>query len=219
MAYTPLPSVATGDLWSASDHNTYIRANFAAGVPDIFTTAGDMVYGTAADVAARLGIGSTDAILRVVSGLPAWSSIMVPKVTAIGTDVTYTSQTTLQDTTMLFAVGANEVWAFLCLLRLAGGSAIGFKMGVNGPASPSAVAIVGLAEKGGAGAVLPAYASAYGQVDTSTAAGGSTGLAMFGRIANGANAGNVVMQGAQGGSSGTPTTLYAGALCLALRLS
>jgi hypothetical protein len=72
MAYTVVPTVATGDLWTAANHNTYIRDNFAASVPDVFITAGDLVYGSAADVAARLGIGSAGQVLTVSGGLPAW---------------------------------------------------------------------------------------------------------------------------------------------------
>ena len=58
MAYTAVPIVATGDLWTASNHNTYIRDNFAAGVPDIFTTKGDLAVASAADTAARLAAGA-----------------------------------------------------------------------------------------------------------------------------------------------------------------
>jgi len=72
MAYSAVPTVATGDLWTASNHNTYIRDNFAAGVPDIFQAAGDLVYGSAADAAARLPIGANGQILSIATGLPAW---------------------------------------------------------------------------------------------------------------------------------------------------
>lgn len=73
MAYSAVPTVTTGDSWSAANHNTYIRDNFAAGVPDIFTAAGDLAYATAANAASPLAIGSSDQSLSVVSGLPAWS--------------------------------------------------------------------------------------------------------------------------------------------------
>ncbi|MHB0922613.1 MAG: hypothetical protein ACYC3H_01435 [Bellilinea sp.] len=72
MAYNPVPTVATGDLWTASNHNTYIRDNFAVGVPDIFTNAGDLVYGTGVNAAARRAIGSNGQVLTVSGGLPVW---------------------------------------------------------------------------------------------------------------------------------------------------
>ena len=72
MSYNPVPTVATGDLWTASNHNTYIRDNFSAGIPDLFQAAGDLVYGSAADAAARLPIGANGQILSIAGGLPAW---------------------------------------------------------------------------------------------------------------------------------------------------
>jgi hypothetical protein len=38
------------------------------------TTTGDMIYASAANTPARLGIGSTDQILKVTGGIPAWST-------------------------------------------------------------------------------------------------------------------------------------------------
>lgn len=63
MAYTAVPIVATGDLWTASNHNTYIRDNFAAGVPDIFSAKGDLAAASAADTAGRLAVGTNGNIL------------------------------------------------------------------------------------------------------------------------------------------------------------
>lgn len=67
MAYNAVPTVATGDAWTATYHNTYIRDNFAAGVPDIFTTKGDIAAASAADVAQRVGIGSNGHVLTADS--------------------------------------------------------------------------------------------------------------------------------------------------------
>jgi len=92
MAYNAVPTVATGDTWSAANHNTYIRDNFAAGVPDIFTAAGDIAYATAANAAAQLAIGTSDQSLAVVSGLPAWSygpgMVLLDSTTISSTDIT-----------------------------------------------------------------------------------------------------------------------------------
>ncbi len=85
MSYNPVPTVATGDLWTASNHNTYIRDNFAAGVPDIFAAAGDLAYATGANVAGRMGIGSAGNSLLVTPGiLPAWGFNPVFFVPALG---------------------------------------------------------------------------------------------------------------------------------------
>lgn len=73
MAYNPVPTVATGDLWTASNHNTYIRDNFAAGVPDIFTAAGDLAIASGANAASNLPVGSNGQVLQVIAGMPAWN--------------------------------------------------------------------------------------------------------------------------------------------------
>lgn len=72
MAYSALPTYTTGDVFTAANANTYWRDNFAAGVPDIFTAAGDIAYATAANAASPLAIGATGKILGVVAGLPSW---------------------------------------------------------------------------------------------------------------------------------------------------
>lgn len=57
MAYTAVPTKNTGDTVTAAEWNAYVKANQEAGVPDIFTTKGDIAVATAADVAARLAVG------------------------------------------------------------------------------------------------------------------------------------------------------------------
>lgn len=71
MAYNAVPTVTTGDLWTASNHNTYIRDNFAAGVPDIFTTKGDLAVASGANAAVRLAVGSNNQVLMADSGKTA----------------------------------------------------------------------------------------------------------------------------------------------------
>lgn len=57
MAYVPLSPIASGDTILATWGNQ-VKDNFAAGVPDIFTTKGDIAVASGVDVAGRLGIGS-----------------------------------------------------------------------------------------------------------------------------------------------------------------
>lgn len=81
MSFSPVPTVATGDIWTAAQHNTYIRDNFAAGVPGLFTTKGDIAIASASQVAGRLGVGSAGQALTPDSaealgvkwaGFPTW---------------------------------------------------------------------------------------------------------------------------------------------------
>lgn len=68
MSYTAVPTQNIGDEWTAAEHNTYVRDNFAAGIPDIFTTKGDLAAASAADVAGRLGVGANGTSLLADSG-------------------------------------------------------------------------------------------------------------------------------------------------------
>jgi len=68
MAYTALPVVNTGDSWTAENHNTYFRDNFAASAPDIFTTKGDIAVAEGADTLNRLAVGANGSMLIAASG-------------------------------------------------------------------------------------------------------------------------------------------------------
>lgn len=73
MSFTTVPTVNNGDSWSAAQHNTYIRDNFAAVWP--FTTAGDLAYASASNALARLGIGSSGKLLKSNGSAPAWGDL------------------------------------------------------------------------------------------------------------------------------------------------
>jgi hypothetical protein len=54
MAYTTVPSVVTGQTYSAANYNTYVKDNINA--LWVYTTAGDIVYAASATTIARLGL-------------------------------------------------------------------------------------------------------------------------------------------------------------------
>lgn len=62
MAYTEMSTKTTGDIPGATDWN-HIVNNFAAGVPDIMTTKGDLAVGSAANAVGRLGVGTNGQVL------------------------------------------------------------------------------------------------------------------------------------------------------------
>ena len=76
MAYSIVPTAVTGDLWTAANHNTYIKDNFAAAIPGAFTTAGQMAYATGANTGALLNIGTAGQVLRVnnEATAPEWAA-------------------------------------------------------------------------------------------------------------------------------------------------
>jgi len=126
MAYNTPPVVAPSDEWTAANQNTYIRDNMMAGVPDIFTTAGDLAYGTGADAAAVLAAGAARLCLAMNAGAtaPEW---VVPKGTLnmIGyvgvTPNQTTTSTTLEDITNATVTLALTVTCTIILLALVEG--------------------------------------------------------------------------------------------------
>lgn len=74
MAYTALSTKSDGDTITTSDWSA-IKGNFEAGVPDIFTAAGDIAYATGNDAAARLALGTADDVLVSGSISPEWQPV------------------------------------------------------------------------------------------------------------------------------------------------
>jgi hypothetical protein len=73
MAYTAIPSVITGQTFSAANYNTYIKGNLDA--IWVFTTAGDMIYATGAAAAARLALGARYSLLYAETSGPYWGTL------------------------------------------------------------------------------------------------------------------------------------------------
>jgi len=62
------------------------------------TTTGDIIYASAANTPARLGIGSTDQVLKVTGGVPAWATLATGS-TFVGAYATKTAAQTLTNNT------------------------------------------------------------------------------------------------------------------------
>lgn len=72
MAYNITPNVATGDLWTAANQNTYLKGNMAA--IWVGVAAGDTDYYTSGVAKARLVIGAAGQLQKVNAGAtaPEW---------------------------------------------------------------------------------------------------------------------------------------------------
>lgn len=72
MAFTSVPTVATGDTWTASQHNTYLRDNMAALFP--YTTTGDIAVASSASTLTRVARPSTrpGIFTMTTAGVGAW---------------------------------------------------------------------------------------------------------------------------------------------------
>jgi hypothetical protein len=75
------------------DTYTQTQANAAFIPKTLTTTTGDIIYASGANTPARLGIGSTDQVLTVASGVPSWATPVSGSLTLLST-TTVTSATT-----------------------------------------------------------------------------------------------------------------------------
>lgn len=74
MAITVVPSVVTGQTYSAANFNTHVRDNIN-GIW-VLTTAGDMLYATGASAAARLAL-VTGGVMIGGASAPSWLTLVV----------------------------------------------------------------------------------------------------------------------------------------------
>lgn len=104
MAYTPVPTVSTGGSWTAQDMNRYVKDNFAAGIPDLMTTKGDIVAATGGDAGERVAVGANNEFLIADDGASSgvgWSKPAGFRATGDGSTlyvVTYQTWIPLRDT-------------------------------------------------------------------------------------------------------------------------
>ena len=88
-----------------------------------FTTTGDTLYASAANTAARLGVGTTGQVLTVASGLPSWATPAGGKVLQVVQGTTSTlvslSSTTYTDTGVTATITPSAASSkVLCLVML-----------------------------------------------------------------------------------------------------
>ncbi len=75
------------------------------------TTTGDIIYASAANTPARLGIGSTDQVLKVSGGIPAWATPAAAGYVGVGLSMTAQSQSITNQTYTALTFGAgSEEW-------------------------------------------------------------------------------------------------------------
>jgi len=123
----------TGETVTAALLNTHIRDNLLETSAATVTTAGDIAFADAANsMGSRLAIGADNTTLISNGSAPTWavSSVVVVK----QADETINSSTSLQDDDeLLWAMGANESWAFVCHLLFTGTAGGDFKIDWQGP--------------------------------------------------------------------------------------
>jgi len=103
MAYGDVGDVINGGTITET-WGDQARANFQAGVPDIFTTEGDIAIATGGDAAARLAVGAADSVLVAGAARPEWQIAPAVHLTKSGT----TSMNTGAWTTIAFDTETSD---------------------------------------------------------------------------------------------------------------
>ena len=98
MAWTTPVDYSTGQVITAAIWNDLIGAggNIDETAPAKVTTAGDLIYGTAANAITRLGVGSAAQLLKVNAGAtaPEWGAVAATEISAGAWKVFYSNATT-----------------------------------------------------------------------------------------------------------------------------
>ena len=93
-AGTALTSVSATELGYVDGVTSAIQTQLDAKIAKtLTTTTGDIIYASGANTPARLGIGSTDQILKVTGGVPVWATPAVATPTYVGVSLTPTAGT------------------------------------------------------------------------------------------------------------------------------
>lgn len=96
----------------------------------LLTTTGDMIYASAAETAARLGIGSEGDVLTVASGIPSWAA---PAGGGVGTDWELISGTNIANGSSSFTItGISGYAKYLVDFYLAVSLPAIYTLNVNG---------------------------------------------------------------------------------------
>ena len=102
------------------------RARDVANIDGLLTTTGDTYYASAAGTPARLGIGSTDQVLKVSGGVPTWA-------TPASGGMTLLSTTTLSGATVTVTVAGGYKSIIAVCLNMTNATADGkFRCAPNG---------------------------------------------------------------------------------------
>ena len=174
---TPRP----GYIWDATDnvwypigvgaHQHTNAADTPAVIPkSLTTTTGDIIYASAANTPARLGIGSTDQVLKVSGGVPTWGTpsagaVLLSTTTVSGTATTVSSISGSYDKLIIYMtdITANGTTTMSFKVNGLGSGYYGFwgqqatLNAVNGAATAS-IGAMGTAGKGNYQFELPNYA-------------------------------------------------------------
>ena len=204
MAYDPPGVPVTGTVISVSSWGTKVRNTLLATGVATVTTAGDIVYATAANAFARLAVGAAGTFLQSVSGLPAYKTLGVRK----AADETVSNSAALQnDDELLAAVAASTKYQFTAYLRCSGDGTYDIKFSWTVPAGAT---VLWSALGYGTAGVFGFYPSTDADPVPMGTNGATVVTVLFvGTVVVAGTAGNLQLQWAQNSAFATDTKVLA----------
>lgn len=230
MAWTAPRTWTAGEVVTDSIMNTHVRDNLLETAPGKVTTAGDLLYATAANAIARLGIGTALQKLRTNSGAtaPEWFTewaIEGGLTRKSANEVVNNSGALQNDDHLLQALGASQTWMFEAHIICQGPDAADIKIAFTVPSGAtltwSAIGPATGATGGGAASTIVDYVSVSGTAATFGTDGNPKTLAIHvrGMVRTAGTTGNLQLQWAQSAATANDTTVYTDSWLLALRVA
>jgi hypothetical protein len=110
MAYSSVPTVVTGDTWTAANHNTYLKNNMATLWP--YTGSEDIAVASGPTTLKRLAVGNNYNILAVIAGIltykPLSDLIQFQTSSQISTDTQSTSYIDVPNSTISMTLNTTS---------------------------------------------------------------------------------------------------------------
>lgn len=139
MAWTNPSDRLTGDVITAAQWNALLGTTGSLAQTDAakVTTAGDIVYATAANTLARLGIGTASQVLTVSGGIPAWGAGATQDVALAGSSSAATSTTSTSAVDLVtisgLSIAVTQGWqlSFNCRKTATNANTVTYGLKVN----------------------------------------------------------------------------------------
>jgi hypothetical protein len=207
-----LPWGFTGDVTSAADANALTIANDAvtyAKMQNVSAASkllgrGDSGSGDPQEITLGSGLSMSGTTLSASGGSSTTTEVWLTSEESV------TSNNGLTDSgTLLVNLTASKTYWFTAVLFVDNvGATAGYRIGIGGPASPTAVRITAVGQDGSGSA--NGTANAYQQIVAAGSAAALRGVIVQGTVINGANAGNLKVQWGQLVSDASATKLAVG---------
>ena len=212
MAWTNPRTWTTNEVVSKAIMDAHVRDNLLETAVAKAAAAGDIPYATAATALTVLTLGTQGYLVVAGASAPEYKGLV--KVRKTATEAVNDSTALQDDDELLFAIAANEDWMFELFLITDGPAAADIKFAFTVPAAATlAWAGIGLETtatdgegvKVGETIEVSGTSVTYGEIGVAT----KVLVRLYGTVENGANAGNVTLQFAQGGAVATDTKIFA----------